>query len=191
MKLSTGAVEFSQVNQSLKSTCSGVSGPEYASWLCPSLVIWAGEICLSCLHLSFVICMVQNFCGGCRSIVTSLVHSKERKLVAQSCSTLCNSTRGPHLTLQPTRLLGPWDSPGKNSGVGCHFLLQGIIPNPGLGLPTQTRASCTAGRFFTNWATGRRYSKSSITLNYSHFLVPMEDWFQDLRGHQNPWMLKS
>ena len=26
--------------------------------------------------------------------------------------------------LQPTRLLRPWDSPGKNTGVGCHFLLQ-------------------------------------------------------------------
>ena len=25
---------------------------------------------------------------------------------------------------QPTRLLHPWDSPGKNAGVGCHFLLQ-------------------------------------------------------------------
>ena len=29
----------------------------------------------------------------------------------------------PH-GLQPTRLLSPWDSPGKNTGVGCHFLLQ-------------------------------------------------------------------
>ena len=27
---------------------------------------------------------------------------------------------------QPTRLLYPWDSPGKNTGVGCHFLLQGM-----------------------------------------------------------------
>ena len=26
--------------------------------------------------------------------------------------------------LQPTRLPRPWDSPGKNTGVGCHFLLQ-------------------------------------------------------------------
>ena len=26
--------------------------------------------------------------------------------------------------LEPTRLLCPWDSPGKNTGVGCHFLLQ-------------------------------------------------------------------
>ena len=41
----------------------------------------------------------------------------------------------PH-GLQPTRLLCPWDSPGKNTGVDCHFLLQGIFPtqelNPGL-----------------------------------------------------------
>ena len=29
----------------------------------------------------------------------------------------------PH-GLQPTRLLCPWDSLGKNTGVGCHFLLQ-------------------------------------------------------------------
>ena len=29
----------------------------------------------------------------------------------------------PH-GLQPTRLLRPWDSPGKNTGVGCNFLLQ-------------------------------------------------------------------
>ena len=30
----------------------------------------------------------------------------------------------PH-RLKPTRLPYPWDSPGKNTGVGCHFLLQG------------------------------------------------------------------
>ena len=31
-----------------------------------------------------------------------------------------------------TRLLCPWDSPGKNTRVGCHFLLQGIFPTQGL-----------------------------------------------------------
>ena len=36
--------------------------------------------------------------------------------------------------LQPTRLLRPWDSPGKNTGVGCHFLLQGIFPTQGSSL---------------------------------------------------------
>ena len=39
----------------------------------------------------------------------------------QSCPTLCNPFRQ-----QLTRLLCPWDSPGKNTGVGCHFLLQCI-----------------------------------------------------------------
>ena len=32
---------------------------------------------------------------------------------------------------QSTRLLWPWSSPGKNTGVGCHFLLQGIFPTQG------------------------------------------------------------
>ena len=36
--------------------------------------------------------------------------------------------------LQPARLLCPWDSPGKNIGVGCHFLLQGIFLTRGLNL---------------------------------------------------------
>ena len=38
---------------------------------------------------------------------------------------LCLTLR-PH-GLQPTRLLRPWDSPGKNTGVGSHALLQGIF----------------------------------------------------------------
>ena len=41
----------------------------------------------------------------------------------------------PH-GLYPARLFCPWDFPGKNTGVSCHFLLQGIFPtqelNPGL-----------------------------------------------------------
>ena len=39
-----------------------------------------------------------------------------------SLSVVSNSLR-PH-GLQPTWLPHPWDSPGKNTGVGCHFLLQ-------------------------------------------------------------------
>ena len=31
----------------------------------------------------------------------------------------------------PARLLCPWDSPGKNTGVGCHAPLQGIFPTQG------------------------------------------------------------
>ena len=44
-------------------------------------------------------------------------------LVKWSRSVMSDSLR-PH-GLQPTRLLPPWDSPGKSTGVGCHFLLQG------------------------------------------------------------------
>ena len=35
---------------------------------------------------------------------------------------------------QPTRLPRPWDSPGKNTGVGCHSLCQGIFPTQGSNL---------------------------------------------------------
>ena len=44
----------------------------------------------------------------------------------QSCLTLCHPIDGsppPHRR-QPARLLCPRDSPGKSTGVGCHFLLQ-------------------------------------------------------------------
>ena len=41
---------------------------------------------------------------------------------AKSLQSVSNSVR-PHRR-QPTRPRRPWDSPGKNTGVGCHFLLQ-------------------------------------------------------------------
>ena len=44
------------------------------------------------------------------------------KVCCQVASVVRDSVR-PH-GLQPTRLLCPWDSPGQNTGVGCHFLLQ-------------------------------------------------------------------
>ena len=52
-------------------------------------------------------------------------------LLTKSCLTLCDS-----MECSLPRFLCPWDFPGKNTGVGCHFLLQGIFPtyglNPGL-----------------------------------------------------------
>ena len=46
--------------------------------------------------------------------------------------------------LQPTRLLCPWGSPGKNTGVGCHAFLQGIFltqgSNPGLLVSPELQA---------------------------------------------------
>ena len=47
-----------------------------------------------------------------------------------SCSVVSNTLwpREPY----PTTLLCPWDSPGQNTGVGCHALFQGIFPTQGL-----------------------------------------------------------
>ena len=47
----------------------------------------------------------------------------EREKWKWSRSVVSDSVR-PH-GLQPTRLLHPWDFPGKSTGVGCHCLLQG------------------------------------------------------------------
>ena len=44
--------------------------------------------------------------------------------VAEGRTRLSDFTLQPH-GLQTARLLCPWDSPGKNIGVGCHFLLTG------------------------------------------------------------------
>ena len=50
-----------------------------------------------------------------------------------SCSVMSDSLQ--HYRLQPFRLLCPWDFPGKNTGVACHFLLQGIFPAQGSSPP--------------------------------------------------------
>ena len=45
---------------------------------------------------------------------------------AHSCLTLCDP-----MDCKPARLLCPWDSPGRKTRVGCHFLFQGIFPTQG------------------------------------------------------------
>ena len=63
------------------------------------------------------------------SSVATLQSIKKNENVSQSC------LLRPH-ELYPARFLCPWDIQGKNTGVGCHSLLQGIFltqgSNPGL-----------------------------------------------------------
>ena len=68
----------------------------------------------------------------------------------------------------PTRLLRPWDSPGKNTGVGYHFLLQGIFRPRDL-----TQVSRTAGRRFNLWAT----REGNI-----HVKLTVKKWWKPSRG---------
>ena len=53
--------------------------------------------------------------------------------------------------LLPARVFCPWDSPGKNTGVGCHALLQGIFLTQG-SKPCLV-SPALAGRFFTTRTT--------------------------------------
>ena len=66
----------------------------------------------------------------------------------------------PHW-LEPTRLLCPWHSPGKNTGVGSHFLLQGIFPTQGSnpGFP-----HCEYILYHLSHQTIRCYKKTRMTI---------------------------
>ena len=60
-------------------------------------------------------------------VIPSLTFLLNCCLYANSYTTVLQ----PH-GLWPTRLLCPWDFPGKNSGMGGHFLFQGLFPSQGL-----------------------------------------------------------
>ena len=90
-------------------------------------------------------------------------------LVTQSCPTLWDSMG---YSLPGSSVHG--DSPGKNTGVGCHALLQGIFPTQGTnpGLP-----HCRL--FFTNWATreAREYwSGGSLSLLQGILPTQKSNW---------------
>ena len=56
-----------------------------------------------------------------------LMWEQNTELYLDQCGALMNKNGISNpllLLLQPTRLPHPWDSPGKNTGVGCHFLLE-------------------------------------------------------------------
>ena len=57
--------------------------------------------------------------------------AEEDKKEGKNQFSVVSSSLSPY-GLQPARLLCPWNSPGKNTGVGCHFLPQGIFQTQGL-----------------------------------------------------------
>ena len=79
--------------------------------------------------------------------------------VAQSCPTLCD----PVDCSLPTRLLPPCDSPGKSTGVGCHFLLQGIFPTQADALTFEPQGK-QCGRFwFNSWVKKIPWKRDRLT----------------------------
>ena len=78
-------------------------------------------------------------------------------LVTESCQTLCNP-----MDCSPPGSSVHGDSPGKNTGVGCHSLLQGSSQQR-----DWTCIYCLAGRFFTTGPPGisiKKFPKESLGL---------------------------
>ena len=64
-------------------------------------------------------------------VTTEEFHSTASWIALTCVRSVMSDSLQPH-GLQSIRLLCPWDFPDKNTGVGCHFLLQGILPTQGL-----------------------------------------------------------
>ena len=73
----------------------------------------------------------------------------------------------PH-GLQPARFLCLWDFPDKITGVGCHFLRQGIFPDQGMNTSpalaggffiTEPMSPALAGGFFITWEAHQPFSQ--------------------------------
>ena len=108
-------------------------------------------------------------------------------LVAQSYLTVCDPI---DCSLSGSSVHG--DSPGKNTGVGCHALLQGIFPTQG-SKPGFTHS----GRFFAVWTTRCiKISKFAEFSNRTMFLLPRQGpaalrTCRILLEKQNLWYLES
>ena len=108
------------------------------------------------------------------------VDLKFAKLYIYGCflvTKLCPTLLQPH-GQEPNRLPSPWDFPGKNTGVGCHFLFQGITQPRG-----RTQVSCITGRFYTTWATGKLSRERVFPKNLSKlvFFFFFNDFFRILQ----------
>ena len=95
-------------------------------------------------------------------------------LVAKSCPTLAI----PWTVARRAPL--PWDFPGKNTGVDCHFLLRGSSQPR-----NRTRVSCIAGRFFTDWAM-----KEALGTDPGGLFQSVDTWAWSTWQHRLPHWIR-
>ena len=87
----------------------------------------------------------------------------------------------PH-GLQPARFLCPWDFSGKNTGVACHFLLQGIFPTQEFNPFPRI-----AGRFFTSEPLGKPWGMTKqIGNNHTVYQI-----FPSVSAVKNPLAMQE
>ena len=98
-------------------------------------------------------------------------------LVAQSSPTLCNP-------MDHARILCPWDFPGKNTGVSCHFLLQVVFPTRVLNthcLHWQADSLPLAIREALLHGSQHCHSEGAC--------ITQESMNQAMQGHQDKWVI--
>ena len=92
----------------------------------------AGRVCfldslgLEAKQASLKLVNVLIFFSPAHTLVKSPLTGLSPCVRACSVLSVKSNTCQPH-RLEPTRLFCPWDFPGKNTGVDCHFLLQIIL----------------------------------------------------------------
>ena len=111
--------------------------------------------------------------------------------VAQLCPTLCNP-----MDCSPPGSAVHGDSSGKNTGVGCYALLQGVLPDPGTEL-SSLMSPALAGGFSTTSATwGGFFTPQKITINWSFPTLTEVKWSESCtvvsdsllsHGLHSPW----
>ena len=105
-------------------------------------------------------------------------------MLFQLCPTLCNPMTAP------TRPLCSCNFPGKNTAVGCHFLLQGFFLTKGFNLPLPASPPL-AGRFFfflNHWAT---WEAQVIADGCWHLLPTMVRTSIHQKRHNFLWLVVS
>ena len=120
------------------------------------VVVWAAEtIWMFRLWLS----LKGHYLGTYIHKVADPGPRRKLTMFSSRCVHACSGVSGslpPH-GLQLTRLLCPWDFPGKNTEAGCHALLQGIFPTQ-----DQTWVSCVGRQSLYHCVTCEARSALSL-----------------------------
>ena len=142
--------------------------PNYSYLIADELQCNPGPLLSLLLSLAYVLFVnvypkeEDGHFGGTPSLCWSLFVWSQLFVWMLSHSVVSDSLR-PH-RLWPASLLCPWDSPGKNTGVGCYFHLQGIFLTQGLNL-----CLLQCRRFFTHWVI--REALTIVSVQFSSSVV--------------------
>ena len=135
------------------------------------------SVILSCPALYFSIPQRPTSCSILSSwLYTDFLLTLNSKSESVRHSVVFNSLR-PRGLLQPARLVCPWGSPGKNTGVGCHALLQGIFLTRGsnpclLPLPHCRQILYCLSRQGSPWTA--KVKSTLLSFHLRSFPCPME-----------------